>query len=303
MSTPGPAPAGALAARVAVVTGASAGIGTATARALAAAGATVVLAARRSERIAALAAELTTAHHVPTLAVPTDMSRRDEVDALLARAAAAFGRVDILINNAGLGLQGDAAELPEQELRYLFDVNFFGPVFAMQAAIPHMRTQRGGVIVNISSILARAPLPSLGMVGSSAGYSASKAALQAFSSAARMELAAANIRVITVLPGVTASEFNDAFLTSSARAGRSPRRSGSLMGVTPAEVVGKRIVRAIEHSRQGGCGEREVYITWKDRLFVWGATAAPGPFEWAMRRLRAKRLSAGGPRRADELRG
>ena len=189
--------------RVAIVTGASSGIGAATARALARQRAHVVLAARRQEQIAALAAELAAAYAVRALAVPTDMSQPEEIAHLVDRTLAEFGRVDILVNNAGLGLQGDVADLTAADLRYLFDVNVFGAVQAMQAVIPPMRSQRSGVIVNISSILGKVVVPSLGMVGSSAGYTASKYALNAFSAAARMELRSAGIHVMTVLPGVT----------------------------------------------------------------------------------------------------
>lgn len=272
--------------RVAIVTGASAGIGAAIAQALAAAGANLVLAARRADRLQQLANELVSAHGVETLAAPTDMSERHQIEALIEQAVTRFGRIDILVNNAGLGLQGDMAELPERELRYLFDVNLYGPQLAMQAVIPLMRRQGGGAIVNITSILAKAPLPSLGMTGGSAGYAASKAALHALSLAARMELADEGIRVITVLPGVTASEFNDQFLLSATGERPAPRRAGSLMGITPPEKVAQAILRGIEHN------QREVYVTFKDRLFVWGANAAPGLFAWAMLRLRRRRLTA-----------
>ena len=272
--------------RAAIITGASAGIGAATARALAARGANLILAARRADRLQQLAGELASAYAVETLAAPTDMSQAAQIEALVAQTAARFGRIDILINNAGLGLQGDVADLPSRELHYLYDVNLHGPHLAMQAVIPHMRRQGSGAIVNISSILAKAPLPSLGMSGGSAGYAGSKAALHALSLAARMELADEGIRVITVLPGVTASEFNDHFLLSSRGQRPAARPSGSLMGITAPERVAQAILAGIERD------QREVYVTYKDRLFVWGANAAPGLFEWAMKRLRAGRLSA-----------
>jgi short-subunit dehydrogenase len=269
--------------RIAIVTGASSGIGVATATALAQQQVHVVLAARRSERIEPLAAQLALVHGVRTLAVATDVSRRADIDALVAHTLETFGRIDILINNAGVGLQGDVADLPEAELRYLFDVNLFGAVNAMQAVIPAMRRQRSGTVVNVTSILGKVALPSLGMVGSSAGYTASKFALEAFSAAARMELAGDGIRVITVAPGVTDSEFNASYLLSQSGVARPAVRAGSLMGVVPAEKVAQRIVKAIAR------GERDVYVSCKDRLFVWGAHALPGLFEWAMRRLRRMR--------------
>jgi len=275
---------GKLTSRVAVVTGASSGSGAATARALARQGVHVVLAARRFERLQQLAVELTTTYGVRALPVATDMSQGDQIDALVERTLVEFGRIDILINNAGLGLQGDVADLPDPDLRYLFDVNVFGVVHAMQAVVPSMRRQGGGTIVNISSILGKVAMPSLGMVGSSAGYTASKFALQAFSAAARMELASDQIHVVTVLPGVTQSEFNEHFLRATHAETRKVRRTGSLMGIAPTENVANRIVQAIAR------GEREVYITFKDRLFVWGANLAPDLFEWAMIRFRHSRI-------------
>lgn len=279
----------AFAGRVAIVTGASSGIGAATARVLAAAGAHVVLAARRTVRLQQLADDLSATNGILADVAATDMSRREEVEALIAHTLARHGRIDILVNNAGIGLQGDVAALPERELRYLFDVNLYGPQFAMQAAIPSMCRQGAGTIVNISSILAKVTLPSLGMVGSSAGYTASKAALHAFSLAARMELAGDGIHVVTVLPGVTRSEFNEQFLLTDTPGGSSAhapmRPTGSLMGVTPPERVAQAILRGIEKN------QREVYVTWRDRLFVWGANAAPGLFELSMIRLRARRMA------------
>ncbi len=286
---------GTFAGRVAIVTGASSGIGAATARALAAAGAHVMLAARRTERLQQLVGELSATYGICADVVTTDMSKREQIDKLIERTLERHRRIDILVNNAGIGLQGDVAVLPERELRYLFDVNLFGPQFAMQAALPSMRRQGEGTIVNISSILAKVTLPSLGMVGSSAGYTASKAALHAFSLAARMELAGEGIHVVTVLPGVTRSEFNEQFLlsepaepTRGQAAGQEARRpSRSLMGITPPARVAQAILRGIERN------QREVYVTWKDRLFVWGASAVPGLFEWSMIRLRASRTSRG----------
>ncbi|MCB0042931.1 MAG: SDR family NAD(P)-dependent oxidoreductase [Caldilinea sp.] len=274
-----------LAGSVAIVTGASSGIGAATAVVLAAHGVHVVLVARRLDRLQALAGDLAARYGVRTLAVPADLSRRVDIDRLVAETLRAFGRIDILVNNAGLGMQGDVANLAEHQVRYLFDVNVYGPLLAMQAVAPIMARQGGGAIVNVSSILGKVVVPSLGMVGSSAAYTASKFALDAFSAAARMELASQKIDVITVLPGVTRSEFNDAFLVSNGGRPRTVPKSGGLLGVVPPERVAQRIVRAIER------GEREVYVTAKDRLIVMGATAMPGLWEWALVRLRAWRMA------------
>ena len=118
--------------KVAIVTGASAGIGAATAVALAQQGVHLALAARRTDRLGALAAKLGQAYGIRTLVLPTDMAQRSQIEAMVQATLAHFGRIDILINNAGLGLQGDAVQLDEAQLRYLFEVNLFGPIFAMQ---------------------------------------------------------------------------------------------------------------------------------------------------------------------------
>lgn len=271
--------------QVAIVTGASAGIGAATAAALARRGVHVALAARRAERLETLAASLQERWSVRTLVLPTDMAQRSQIERMVQATLAHFGRIDILINNAGLGLQGDVTQLDETQLRYLFDVNVFGPLFAIQSVAPIMAEQGGGVIVNVSSILGKIAVPSLGMVGASAGYTASKFALGAFSTAARMELAAQKVHVITVLPGITATEFDESFLLSQTARARPARRRVGLLGRTPATRVGERIVEAIERE------EREVYITGKDRLAVLGATALPGLWEWGLMRLRWWRMA------------
>jgi short-subunit dehydrogenase len=155
----------------------------------------------------------------------------------------------------------------------------------MQSVAPIMVQQGGGVIVNVGSILGKIVVPSLGMVGSSGGYTASKFALGAFSAAARMELAAQGVQIVTVLPGVTATEFDARFLLPPGmKTSHPPQRSG-LLGRTSAQRVGERIVRAIIRN------EREVYITWRDRLIVLGATAFPGLWAWGLTRLRGWRTA------------
>ena len=275
--------------QVAIVTGASSGIGAATADALAAQGVHVVLAARRLDRLQRLAGELSNQYGVRALAVPADLSRRIDIDRLVEETLRVLGRIDILVNNAGLGLQGDLIALPEHQVRYLFDVNVYAPLLAMQSVAPIMARQGGGTIVNVGSILGKVAVPSLGGGGASAAYSASKFALDAFSAAARMELASQKIAVIAVLPGVTQSEFNDAFLLGNSRQPRPAPKTGGLLGVVPAERVAQRIVRAIAH------GEREVYVTLKDRLVVAGATAMPGVWQWSLMQLRAWRRTQRSP--------
>ncbi len=267
----------------AIVTGASSGIGAATAEALAARGVHVMLAARRADRIQLLAASLQQRYGVKALALPTDVTLRSDIDRMVDATENIFGGVDILVNNAGIGLSGNLAEMDDQALRRLFDVNVFGAIAAMQAVIPAMRRRQGGVIANISSILGRMPAPSMGMVGSSSGYVASKYALQAFSACARMELATEKIHVLTVLPGRTVSEFDDHFLVGTPGMQKPASLRRSLLPAAPVEPVARRIIQAIERR------EREVFCSWRDHAAVLAANALPGLYEWALIQLRRMR--------------
>jgi NAD(P)-dependent dehydrogenase (short-subunit alcohol dehydrogenase family) len=183
---------------VVVVTGASSGIGLATARSFAKAGAKVVLAARSTEMLNAVAEELHQQGH-EALAITTDVRDQAQVNHLIDATCEHFGRVDILINNAGQGTAGFVIDTPVDHFRQLFDLNVFGPLYAMQAAIKRMRQQSGGLIINVSSGAGRRHIPGF------SAYSASKAALDLISNTARGELATENIRVVTIYPPNTAS--------------------------------------------------------------------------------------------------
>ncbi len=181
-----------------IVTGASSGIGAATARLLSERGARVVLAARRAERLEALAAELP-----GSLAVATDVTAPDEILRLVSRTVDALGRVDVLVNNAGQGLHVLLEELDPADLRAVFELNVIAPLLGMQAVLPVMRAGAGGAVVNVSSATSLRVIPGLG------GYAATKSALNMLSQVARIELADAGIAVSVVYPSVTATEFHE----------------------------------------------------------------------------------------------
>jgi NADP-dependent 3-hydroxy acid dehydrogenase YdfG len=183
--------------KVVLITGASSGIGAATARTAANAGGRLILAARRTDRITALAEDLPDA-----LAVTCDVTDPAQVHAAVAAATGQYGRVDILVNNAGQGLHLPLDEVDPDDFRAVLDLNVVAPLVVMQAVLPVMRAQKSGVIVNVSSATTQMALPGLG------AYAASKAALNMLSAVARRELAADGITVSTILPFVTATEFH-----------------------------------------------------------------------------------------------
>lgn len=195
---------------VVVVTGASSGIGEATARAAAAAGARVVLAARREDRIQALAAELGQA-----VAVRCDVTDAAQVESLVRSSVDAFGRVDVVVNNAGQGLEAEIEEIGLDDLRALLELNLVAPLAVMQAVLPLMRAQGSGSIVNVSSGTTFANTSGLG------AYVASKIALERLTAIARAELDGTGIAVSTVIPFVTSTEF-----LTSLRAGRERAEAG-----------------------------------------------------------------------------
>lgn len=186
--------------KVTIVTGASTGIGRATARLFAEHGAIVVLAARSAQKLATLAEEIRT-HGGEALAVPTDVTQEDAVRQLVAKTIERYGRVDILINNAGIGGAGAIADYPADAYRQLIELNVLGPFFGMQAVVPSMRQRGGGLIINVSSTATKHLYPTVG------AYTSTKFALNSLSDAERLELAPDNIRVITVYPHNTQSDF------------------------------------------------------------------------------------------------
>lgn len=193
---------------VVVITGASSGIGAATARAAARAGARVVLAARREDRIRDLAAELGSG----AIAVRCDVTDRAQVDALAQAALDAFGRIDVLVNNAGQGLQSSIEALALDDLRAVLELNLVAPLATMQAVLPAMRAQGTGAIVNVSSGTTFADVPGTG------GYVASKIALERLSAIARAELEGTGVVVSTLIPFATETEFMTAIRAGRAEA-------------------------------------------------------------------------------------
>jgi NADP-dependent 3-hydroxy acid dehydrogenase YdfG len=188
--------------KVVVITGASSGLGEATARLLSAEGASVVLGARREDRIRSLAAELT-AKGGKAIAMTTDVTRRDEVKRLADAAMQAYGRIDVMINNAGLMPQSPLERLKIDEWDRMIDVNIKGVLYGIAAVLPHMQQQKSGHIINVSSVAGHKVGPG------STVYAATKHAVRALSEGLRQEVKPYNIRTTVISPGAVATELPD----------------------------------------------------------------------------------------------
>jgi NADP-dependent 3-hydroxy acid dehydrogenase YdfG len=200
--------------KVAVITGASSGIGEATAEALVAEGAAVVVAARREERLKDLV-ERIEGNGGRALAVACDVTDEEQAHDLIRQAKDEFGRVDVLVNNAGVMLLSRTDKGLSDQWRQMFDINVLGLLYATDAAIEVMKEQGSGHLVNISSLAGRGTRPALGV------YSGTKFAVNAISEALRQELLERNIRVTIVEPGAVETELPDHITDEEAREGLS----------------------------------------------------------------------------------
>jgi NADP-dependent 3-hydroxy acid dehydrogenase YdfG len=188
--------------KVVVITGASSGNGEATARLLSAQGATVVLGARRLERIQSLAGELT-GRGGKALAVATDVTHHDQVKGLVDAAVQAYGRIDVMLNNAGLMPHSPLERLKIDDWNHTIDVNLKGVLYGIAAALPYMKQQRSGHIINVSSVAGHKVRPG------SAVYAATKTAVLVLSEGLRQEVKPYNVRTTVISPGALATELAD----------------------------------------------------------------------------------------------
>lgn len=189
-----------IAGKVVVITGASSGLGEATARLLSAQGASVVLGARRIDRLQSLAKELNK-NGGKAIAVTTDVTNRDQVRALVDTAVQTYGRIDVILNNAGLMPQAPLEKLKVDEWDQMIDVNIKGVLYGIAAALPYMKEQKSGHIINVSSVAGHKIRPG------SVVYAATKHAVRALSEGLRMEVKPYNIRTTIISPGAVASEL------------------------------------------------------------------------------------------------
>jgi short-subunit dehydrogenase len=249
---------------VALVTGASSGIGEATAVALAGAGLRVALCARRKDRLDQLAARITGQGGVAAVHA-VDVTDPLAVRAMVEAVDTQWGRLDLLVNNAGRGLSATVEQTTAEELRALMELNVVAVLGATQAALPIMRRQGSGHIVNVSSVVGRRAVPYR------AAYSATKFALGALSETLRVELTGSGITVTLVYPIGTETEFHQVEVQ------KVPWRP---MGpVQSAERVARAILGCVHRPRP------EVYPYWPARILAVMSVIAPGLVDRGMRRV------------------
>ena len=225
-----------IAEKVVVITGASSGLGASTAKLLARHGAKVVLGARRKDRIDAVVQEIAAAGGT-AIGCVADVTKRADVEALITGAVDRFGRVDVLVNNAGIMAIAPIQLLKVEEWDRQIDVNIRGVLYGVAAALPHMQQQQSGHIINLASVTGIKVFAPGGTV-----YSATKFAVRALTEGLRMELHAANIRCTMISPGAIASELQD---------GSSDPSSATFVKelykiAIPADAVARAVLYAIE---------------------------------------------------------
>jgi len=230
--------------KVVIITGASSGLGQACARLLASQGAKVVMGARREDRIRDVAAELN-AGGAQAVAVRTDVAQRADVERLADAALDAFGRIDVLINNAGVMPLSRLDALQVDEWEQMIDVNLRGVLYGIGAVLPHMKAQRSGHIINVASTAGHRVGPT------TAVYSATKYAVRALSEGLRQEMAEYNVRSTIISPGAIATELLDG-ITDKAIADQIRH---AIVDSMPAEAVAEAVAYAINQPQNIGINE------------------------------------------------
>jgi NAD(P)-dependent dehydrogenase (short-subunit alcohol dehydrogenase family) len=230
---------------VAIVTGASSGIGAATALELGRRGAKVALAARRADELAGVAQAIKQGGG-EALVIPTDVTDPGQVERLVRQVTNAYGRVDVLVNNAGIGASGKAAEMPTQEFVQVVNANLMGPMLLTRAVLPGMIARRHGAIISVASVAGHVAVDPL--------YSATKFGIRGFSLSLRRELHGTGVSASVVSPGFI-------------RTPMTAHRRGRLPG---PEIIARAIARLIVHPR------RELIVpryyagaVWVERLLPW----------------------------------
>jgi NAD(P)-dependent dehydrogenase (short-subunit alcohol dehydrogenase family) len=267
--------------QVVVVTGASSGLGRAIARGAGARGAKVVLSARNGEALANGVREVEQAGS-EALSVEADIADREQVERLVARAVERFGRIDTFVANPIVTVYAEVSQLEPDELRRVFDVNFFGVAYCFWTALPHLRASRG-TFLHVSSALAYRGIPL------QAAYCASKAAARTFLESARVELQKHRepVAVSLVLPGaINTPQFD-----------RDRQKIGYQPQPVPPIYEPEPFAQAVLH-----CCERpirELPVGWGAQKLLWGQKLSPRAGDWMLRRMGWRSQSTGEPKPVD----
>ncbi len=238
--------------KVVIITGASSGIGKACAEAFGMAGAGVVIAARNKGNLNTVSAALR-GRGVAVLAVQADVSREEDCRMLVQKTIAEFGKVDVLINNAGISMRALFGSVQLDVLKRLMDVNFWGTVYCTRYALPYLLEAKGS-LVGMSSVAGKKGLPGR------AGYSASKFAMEGFLETIRIENMKAGLHVMVVCPGFTASNIRNAALSGDGvPQGESPLDESSVM---QPEEVARMTLQGVRNRR------RNMILSLKGKMIV-----------------------------------
>jgi short-subunit dehydrogenase len=253
------------------ITGASAGIGRATALRLARDGASVVVSARRRDRLTALVREIEL-FDGRAFAVVADVTREDDMQRLVRASVERFGRLDVMICNAGFAVEGSADDVSNEHMRMLLDVNYLGTFYGARASLPVFRQQGAGHLIFVSSIVGKRGVPRMG------AYAATKFAQVGLAESLRSELVGSNIHVSVVLPVSTDTEFTEVMqkLSGAASRARGPRQR--------AEDVAEAIARGIARPAA------EIYPYRKARGLVLLNAIAPAFCDRFVKRFRRQRV-------------
>jgi len=252
--------------KVVVITGASSGIGRACALQFAQMGATVVLSSRRLEMLQEVQKEIEKMNRIavwnhPSLCVKADIREIEDCKKLIDKTIEAFGRIDVLINNAGISMRANFEELDLKVIKELMDTNFYGTVYCTKFALPHLLKHKG-TVVGISSISGLVPLPGR------TGYAASKHAMDGFLNTLRLENKRKGLNVMIVHPGFTNSNIRLTALNKDGNPqAESPRDEGKMMSSSRvAEIIAKAVFKR----------ERDLILTPQGRMVVWLRKNFPG---------------------------
>lgn len=246
--------------KVVLITGGTSGIGKALAFSFGRAGAKVAFSGRNQQTLNQTSQELTAAG-IDNLAIQADVSVEEQCAYMVQQAVTTYGRLDVLINNAGISMRALFEEVDLDVIRKVMDINFWGTVYSTKYALPHILERKGSVI-GISSIAGYRGLPAR------TGYSASKFAMHGFLETLRTELLHKGVHVMVACPGFTASNIrNTALAANGQQQGESPREEGDMM---TAEEVADRILKATQRRK------RDLVMTFQGKLTVFLNKWLPG---------------------------